>query len=106
MNRVGVFVEVSIDVIGEDYAQRVFIHNDVCEVNAAFNLEDLVKYFDLSAKRGKDIFLGHLLPKHFLDADQRLKSLMRVFGDVDHADHTRGDDFPKLISSGCLRKRR
>jgi hypothetical protein len=82
VNRVGVFVEVSINVIGKDYAQRVFIHNDVCEVNAAINLEDLMKDFDLSSKRGEDVFLSHLLAKHFLDADQGLKSLMSVFGDV------------------------
>lgn len=50
MYGVGEFVEVSIDVIGEDYAQRVLIHNDVSEVNAAINLEDLMKDFDLSSK--------------------------------------------------------
>ena len=102
MYGVGEFVEVSIDVIGEDYAQRVLIHNDISEVNAAINLEDLMKDFDLSSKRGEDVFLGHLLAKHFLDADQGLKSLMSVFGDVDHADHARGDDFPKLISRRWL----
>lgn len=69
IHRVGEFVEVSIDVIGEDYAQRVLIHNDVCEVNAAFNFEDLVQDFDLSSQWGKDVFLSHLLSIHFLDAD-------------------------------------
>ena len=98
MNRIGVFVEVSIDVIGENYAERVMIHDDVAEVNAAFNLEDLMQDFDLSSKRGKDVFLCHLLSKHFLDADEGLKRLMHVTGNVDHADHPRGDYFPKLIS--------
>ena len=77
---IGVFIEVSIDIIGKHYAQRVAIHDDVAEVNATFNLEDLMKDFELSSKRRKDIFLSHLLSEHFLDADQGLEWELNVFG--------------------------
>lgn len=97
--RIGVFIEVSVEIIGEHNAERILIHDDVTEVNATFYLEYLMKDFELSSKRRKDVFLCHLLSKHFLDADQGLKRELNVSAKVDHSNHSRRYYLSILISS-------
>ncbi len=80
------------------------VHYEVCEVNATFNLEDLVKDFKLSPQRREYIFLCHLFSIHLLDAYLGIESLLHITSKVDNSYHSRGNNLAKLISLGLKRE--
>ena len=77
-NWIGVLIEISIEIVRKDNTERVLVHYDVLEVNASFNLENLVKNFDFSAQRREDVLFSHLFSIHLLNAYLRIERVAHV----------------------------